>query len=121
MSVISPKKSPAPRPVRRITCPDCPILLTMSSPERTIYIERRALHRLFQNFDERVAPVDAFAAVSRHEHERDAAVEQAVGDRIDELATQIDVEDRSLRRIVLDGPHGVRHACAGRRDTDAEI
>src|SRR5436190_19010073 len=83
--------------------------------------ERLALYRLFQNFDERVAPVDAFAAVSRHKHERDSAIEQAIGDRIDELATQIDVEDRSLRRIVLDGPHGVRHACAGRRDTDAEI
>src|SRR5271170_5607070 len=40
MSVISPKKSPAPRRAMSITHPILPRLRTESSPERTINIER---------------------------------------------------------------------------------
>src|SRR5690349_14118663 len=61
-----------------------------------------SLDRLFQDTDRRVARIDAFAAVARHEDEWNAAIEQAIGDRVDQLSGEIDVEDRRVGRMLVD-------------------
>src|SRR5947209_8553083 len=61
-----------------------------------------SLDRLFQDTDRRVARIDAFAAIAGDEDEWNAAIEQAIGDWIDQLSGKVDVEDRRIGRMLVD-------------------
>src|SRR5437868_11793195 len=57
------------------------------------------LDRLLQDRDVGKSTVDAFRIIASHEHKRHAAGGQHLGDRIDQIATKIDVQNGRIQLI----------------------
>src|SRR5215831_12281935 len=64
--------------------------------------QRWAIDRLLQNRNAGEAVVDCVGGVAGDEHERDAAAGELLRERIDLLAREIDVEDRSHERVAVE-------------------
>ena len=83
--------------------------------------ENIAFDRFFQNTDTGEALVDAFLSVAGNKHERDIALEQRLGDWINKLATEIDVQDRCFRRLPIQQPYRLCDTAADASDAQTKI
>ena len=72
-------------------------------------LQHLPLHRLLDDRHLPETAVDALHAIAGDEDERNLARHQHVGDRIDELAPEIDVDDAGVDVVVHGRDHGLRH------------
>src|SRR4029079_7706007 len=84
-------------------------------------MERAPVERLLQEWNIGVAGFDAFHPIASDEYDGHALRRQYVGDRIDQLAAKVDIENRSVEMRVGGCSHGLGKRPVGTDNAKAQL